>query len=185
MLSFTIMKNCERQKRFVEVGQVFSKLTVLSLPPPGRALALSMCLCRCECGKQKNVSLKHLFSGAVRACGCQRGKQGRREKSPNWRGGRRKDANGYVWIYRPIGYENDPRPHILEHVIVMEKSLGRGLKDGETIHHKNGIRDDNRLENLELWAGNHRKGQRVSDLVVWAKEILQRYDRPIVSPCCV
>lgn len=62
-----------------------------------------------------------------------------------------------------------------EHRLVMERLIGRKLLDDETVHHRNGDRSDNREENLELWCSNHPAGQRVIDLVAWAKEILARY----------
>lgn len=82
------------------------------------------------------------------------------------------DWNGYRVIYRD-------RKKIFEHRYVMEQALGRKLLPGENVHHKNGVRHDNRLENLELWVISQPCGQRVPDLVAWAYEILKRYERPL------
>lgn len=82
--------------------------------------------------------------------------------------GRWVTAKGYVEMSTPDG-------RILEHRFVIEGLLGRRLLKGENVHHKNGVKNDNRPDNLELWVSFQPNGQRPEDLLEWADEIIKRY----------
>lgn len=72
------------------------------------------------------------------------------ELSPNWKGGRIKTKPGYILIYSPKHPRANAMGYVREHRLVIEKKIGRYLTKEEKIHHINGIKDDNREENLIL-----------------------------------
>ena len=82
------------------------------------------------------------------------------EEHWNWKGGKQKTGNGYVHLYMPNHPNADNRGRIFEHRVVMEKKMGRYLRKAEVIHHINGIRSDNRVNNLRLYTSN---GDHISD----------------------
>jgi len=86
---------------------------------------------------------------------CQRTGPRSGEGHPEWKGGRTINKDGYIEIYSP-DHPNRRKhtPYVLEHRLVMENHLGRYLKKTEVVHHRNGVKDDNRIENLELFEDN-------------------------------
>jgi hypothetical protein len=92
------------------------------------------------------------------------------------------DVNGYKTITKK-GHPNqmDAKGRVREHVFVMSEFLGRPLRKGENVHHRNGIRHDNRIENLELWSTMQPPGQRVEDKIKWGIEFLSSYGYKVIK----
>ena len=142
-----------------------------------------------DCGRDFKPSSGHLRCPACRSrnsCRCGRRKQVKSKTcvgcsrqddffNGHWKGGRSYHTNGYVIVRTKTHPRAGKSGYVFEHILVMERTLGRHLLPDETVHHRNGIRDDNRPENLELWIRPQPAGIRVEDAVVWAKEILRRY----------
>jgi hypothetical protein len=138
--------------------------------PSSRHAACPACRSRdaCSCGKPKQKKSPRCWT-----CWIEAGQQG--PSNPSWKGGRTTHHAGYVMVKTPGHPRARSRDYVFEHILVMEAHLQRYLVAGENVHHKNGVRDDNRLENLELWTRPQPPGARVEDVIAWAWEILDRY----------
>lgn len=160
-------------------GQKMGKLSVLSRAE-NHSRGHARWNVRCDCGTEKvmlgYVIRRALSEGRTPACGvgfC-------RANKPKERNLKR----GYVRVKDPSHPNANDWGWVYEHVKVMSGLLGRPLKRTETVHHKNGLRDDNRPENLELWTKSHPSGQRVEDKVSWAMEILRLYRPEALTLSC-
>lgn len=164
------------------IGRKFGRLTVHKLVhksnqgKDGNGTKTTWeCVCECGSGVRKHYTTNNLIAGNAKSCGCLAACHRTGSKNWKWRGGRTRSESGYVTV-RVWDYPGTLKSiSIHEHVYVMAKFLGRPIREKESIHHKNGVRDDNRLENLELWSCSQPRGQRVVDKIQWAKEILETY----------
>lgn len=142
-----------------------------------------------ECDRSFTPSSRHPACPACRSkdnCACGRTKQKKSKRcaacrvhgGPHngaWKGGKVLHKAGYVMVHAPAHPRAQKRPYVFEHILVMENVLGRYLEPYENVHHRNGVRDDNRPENLELWTRPQPTGVRARDAVDWARTILELY----------
>ena len=158
----TIAGNLGNKKKFRKlcehmIGQKYNMLEIISFNDEPIYNSGIEFHCICECGN-KTIAVKgQLITNRKKSCGC--------ITKPKER---KLTTEGYINTHRPNHPQARQGGRVLEHRLVMEEHLGRYLEDIEQVHHKNGIRDDNRIENLELWTGSHPYGVRVEDLKEWA-----------------
>jgi HNH endonuclease len=167
------------------VGRCFNRLTAREYIGRRGKRMYPYYRCECECGNYVDVEQSNLTFGSVKSCGCLRQELSAARngpKHPSYKTGRSLNSEGYVVLTGLQGhYHADGQGRVKEHVAVMVTSLGRSLRPGESVHHKNGIRDDNRPDNLELWDTNQPAGQRVSDKITFYKNFLESHGYKITK----
>lgn len=172
------LRHDEASNSFELVGKRYGRLLVLERVR-SEGDKESRWLCHCDCGNEKVVSGKYLEYGKTKSCGCLRVEMYQKNpllkrgiENSNYKGGYSR-PDGYVFVKgEDTNGKWKNRPY---HVVVMEKHIGRHLKEGETVHHKNGIRTDNCIENLEIWSQMHPYGQRVEDMIDFCVKYLSEY----------
>lgn len=106
--------------------------------------------CKCDCGNAVIVCGNELRCSKTRSCGCLKSDSKKKHKNPMWNGGII-ITGGYRQVKFPEHHHANNQGYVQEHILVMEGMIGRLLNIGEVVHHRNGIRDDNRPENLQLF----------------------------------
>ena len=132
--------------------------------------------CKCKCGVIKYVHFKSITKNQSKSCGCYRKTLYKQTKfgkgNTNWKGGKTINTQGYI----EIRVDNQ---YVKEHRYVYEKHYNIKLTSKQNIHHINGDKLDNRIENLELWDTSQPSGQRVEDKIKYYSDLIKKYkDHP-------
>jgi hypothetical protein len=152
-------------------GQKINRFTVIK---PVRIGGKKKWECLCDCGNIKYHLFHDLSSRKVKSCGCY-GKETARNRmlgdnNFGWKGGNGfKNSRGYIEIKHGLNRGK------LQHRVVYEEYYNVKLQPSQSIHHINGDRADNRIENLELWDKSQPYGQRVEDKIKFYKKLYEQY----------
>jgi len=176
--------------KFIDItGNRYGKLLVIKRE--GHRGKRILWRCRCDCGNLKLMMGNDLRSGAVKSCGCYRNTvvadRNRKRSginSDNWKGGKSK-RNGYWYIYSPDHPNKNAcgKGYVKRCRLVMEKYLNRFLDAKEEIHHINGKKDDDRVENLEILSKVTHKSIHSKELMkIIKRDYKGRFSRKEVMP---
>jgi len=180
-------------------GAVFGKLTVLNdghrtkFMGKNKKSHAKEWRCLCDCGNETYVTTGHLTTGHTNSCGCWAIEQSRKRAYKNLAGKKkiaengtlpkRTDQHGYALVHDRNHTRANKSGFVREHIKVVTERLQRDLLPTENVHHINGVRDDNRIENLELWNKGQPCGQRVNEKQAFYVSFVAEYQGEFLNDC--
>jgi hypothetical protein len=158
-------------KRVNLMGMRVGRLLIKESVKCGRVIKWK---CLCDCGKETLVITNSLLHSKTKSCGCYNSEVARDrntgDKGNFWKGGKGTvSSRGYIVIKH-----GDNRGKLL-HRVIYEEHYGVKLTSKQNLHHINGDRLDNRIENLELWDCSQPYGQRVEDKINYYFNLVEKY----------
>lgn len=167
-----------KRRKNIKIGDRFGDWVVIKRDRNGydKSQHCTRWICKCTCGTIRSVNRSSLIKGLSTSCGCKRHTLSG-ENSPSWKGGEFVSKNGYVMINIP-GHPFCKEGYYVRRsrfVMGVEK-LGRMPNKNETVHHIDGDRSNDTIDNLELrLVGDHPPGQRVIDKFKYGIDIINKY----------
>jgi len=166
-------KKIERTQRDI-TGIKFNRLTAIK--KIGKEGSNNVWLFKCDCGNEVSLKRVHVTkNNPTKSCGCLTketvSKRMSGENHHSWK-------NGEAVISKKNGYKEfryGKLRGVKEHRYIYEQYYGITLTPNQNIHHINGDRSDNRIENLELWDTTQPSGQRVEDKIIFYKKLVEQY----------
>lgn len=162
-------------------GVKFERLTAIK--QVGKSGGNNVWLFKCDCGNEIHLKRVQVTkNNPTKSCGCLRkettSKRMSKENHYNWKGGEPSvNGKGYK------EFRHGELRGVREHRYVYEQHYGITLTSNQNIHHINGDRLDNRIENLELWDTSQPSGQKIEDKINYYFELIERYkDHPLYKP---
>lgn len=178
-------RNPSEAKLAMSKGENWREIVVRLSPEEIRRLYWEEGLSLRATAKRLGVS-KPVISSIMRKAGMPIRSKEEGAHLAQWKGGRIRRNRGYVWVKLlpddPFYEMASDRGYVLEHRLVMARHLGRPLRPDEIVHHKNGVTDDNRIENLELltrWEHMNRPRRRLIETIKHLEERLAQAERRI------
>jgi len=145
----------------VSVGAVYNHIKRYGIPSRHMDERTRARISEARKGKPSPLRGRHLSEDHIKKSAD--GHRGKWKNPSEFGGHKKRRCDGYIKVYVPTHPYATKDGYVMEHILVMEKAIGRYLTREEVVHHKNHIRNDNRLENLQLMSAHEHRSMHMRE----------------------